>query len=172
MDGSGGEGRTLARASMGGPWRLLAAAGPVIAASALAGFATTPDTEWYRSLAQPSFAPPPWLFGPVWTVLYVFMIVAGWRLLGAPRTPARDRALALFYGQLVLNAAWSYAFFALQSPAAGLVVLAALTACVLAAIRAFAPIDRVAAALFAPYAAWAGFASALNLGIVVLSAGA
>lgn len=150
--------------------RLAAAAGPVALAYAVAALGTAPGTEWYRSLEQPSFAPPGWAFGPVWTLLYAAMIVAGWRLLGLPASPGRTRALALFYAQLVFNAFWSVAFFTFQSPAAGLVVLCALTALVLAAIRIFHPLDRAASLLFVPYAAWVVFASALNLGIVVLAA--
>jgi len=149
--------------------RLAASAGPVIAAWAIAGLATAPGTEWYRTLEQPSFAPPGWVFAPVWTVLYLAMIVVAWRLLGLPPSRARTGALALFYGQLVLNAFWSVAFFTFQSPVAGLVVLTALTACVLAAIYAFAQLDRASSLLFTPYAAWVAFASALNLGIVVLA---
>lgn len=149
--------------------RLAASAGPVILAWASAGLATAPGSEWYRSLEQPSFAPPGWVFGPVWTLLYVGMIIAAWRLLGLEASRERTRALVLFYAQLLLNALWSFAFFAFQSPAAGLVVLAALTALVLAAIRVFAPLDRTAALLFVPYAAWVVFASALNLGILVLA---
>ncbi|MCG6121753.1 MAG: tryptophan-rich sensory protein [Microvirga sp.] len=150
--------------------RLAAAAGPVVAAWAIAGLATAPGTEWYRDLPQPSFAPPGWVFAPVWTLLYLAMIAVAWRLLGLEPSRERSRALALFYGQLVLNALWSVAFFTFQSPVAGLVVLAALTACVLAAIRVFAPLDRTSSLLFTPYAAWVVFASALNLGIVVLAA--
>ncbi|MCC5979889.1 MAG: tryptophan-rich sensory protein [Salinarimonas sp.] len=149
--------------------RLAAAILPVVAAWGFAALATTPGTAWFQTLEKPFFNPPNWVFGPVWTLLYLAMIYAAWRILGLPASRRRQRALVLFYVQLGFNALWSVAFFTLQSPGFGLVVIAILLALILAMIVAFRPLDRVAAWLMVPYALWVAYASALNLGIVVLA---
>jgi len=115
-----------------------------------------------RERARPSWAPPGWLFGPVWITLYTSMAVAAWLVWRRPASVERTRALRWFAVQLALNAAWSPVFFGLRSLAGGLVVIAALLAAIVATIRAFAPCSRPAAALLVPYLAWVGFASALN----------
>lgn len=148
--------------------RLAAAALPVLTAWGAAALGTPAGMDWYQTLQKPAFTPPGWVFGPVWTVLYAVMIYVAWRLLGLAPRSERTRALVIFYGQLVLNAGWSFAFFFAQSPIGGLVVIGALTAFVLAAIWAFWRIDRVSAILFIPYALWLFFAGAINLGIVIL----
>ncbi len=155
--------------SLSGWSRLAAAALPVLAAWGAASLGTPAGTAWFQALPKPGFTPPGWVFGPVWTILYVIMIYCAWRILGLPRSREQTRALVLFYAQLVLNAAWSFAFFVVQSPLAGFVVIAALFGVVVAAILAFWRIDRVSAALFIPYAAWLAYAGAVNLGIVVLA---
>jgi translocator protein len=149
--------------------RLAAAALPVLAAWGAASLGTPAGMGWYQALDKPAFTPPGWVFGPVWTVLYAMMIYVAWRLLGLAPSRGRTRALVIFYVQLVLNAAWSFAFFYAQSPIGGLVVIAALTACVLAAIVAFWKVDRLCGMLFIPYALWLFFAGAINLGIVILA---
>jgi len=149
--------------------RLAAAILPVLAAWAVAGIATAPGMAWYQELERPFFTPPDWLFGPVWTVLYLAMMVAAWRVLGLQPSRPRHRAMTLFYLQLCFNALWSIAFFTLQSPPFGLIVIAVLLALILAMIVAFRPLDRIAAWLMVPYALWVAYASALNLGIVVLA---
>jgi tryptophan-rich sensory protein len=128
---------------------------------------TTPNIPtWYAGLAKPSFTPPNGAFGPVWGLLYLGMMIAAWRLLSlAPWQRGRGAALAAFYLQLALNAAWSWAFFGLHSPLAGLVVILPLLALILETIRRFRPLDRVAAALLVPYALWVAYATALNAGI-------
>ncbi|HSP25956.1 MAG TPA: TspO/MBR family protein [Saliniramus sp.] len=149
--------------------RLAAAVLPVLLTWGAASIGTPAGMDWYQTLTKPDFTPPGWVFGPAWTLLYAFMIYVAWRLLGLPESRGRTRALVIFYGQLVLNAGWSFAFFYAQSPIGGLVVIAALTACVLAAIRVFWPIDRLSGILFIPYALWLFFAGAINLGIVILA---
>ncbi|MBX3250756.1 MAG: tryptophan-rich sensory protein [Myxococcales bacterium] len=152
------------------PLRVALSALPVVLVGWGGSFATRPRIEsWYEALAKPSFTPPNWLFGPAWAVLYVAMGIAAYRLWSRPPSPPRRRALALFYAQLALNGAWSFAFFGAQSPELGLVVILPLLALILVCIRLFWPIDRAAAALFAPYAAWVGFATALNVAIMVLN---
>jgi translocator protein len=152
------------------PWlRLAAAALPVIAAWGAASLATPAGTAWFQELPKPGFTPPAWMFGPVWTVLYLMMIYVAWRILGLPASRGRSRALVIFYLQLVVNAAWSFAFFVGQSPIAGLVVIGLLTALVLGAIVAFWRVDRPSGVLFIPYAAWLLYAGAINLGIVLMT---
>jgi benzodiazapine receptor len=141
----------------------------------LAGFIgsifTTPKIGgWYAGIIKPSFNPPNWLFGPVWTALYVMMAIAlylVWRKgLAAKGVKV---ALAVFLIQLALNTLWSYAFFGAQSPLAGLVVIVALWSMIAASIAAFAPISRAAAALLVPYILWVSFASILNASIYLLN---
>ena len=90
------------------------------AAGALGALVT--DAAWYRELARPSWAPPGWVFGPVWLTLYTMMGVAAWRVWRTPSGPARSRALGWFAAQLALNAAWTPVFFGLRSLGGGLVV--------------------------------------------------
>jgi benzodiazapine receptor len=141
----------------------------------LAGFVgsifTTPKIGgWYAGIAKPSFNPPNWIFGPVWTALYAMMAIAlylVWRKgLAAKGVKV---ALAVFFVQLALNTLWSYAFFGAQSPLAGLVVIVALWAMIAASIAAFAPISRAAAMLLVPYILWVSFASILNASIYSLN---
>src|ERR1700733_8881267 len=89
---------------------------PVVAAVLLGQAATFPNlAPWYADLAKPSFNPPNWIFGPVWTTLYVLMAIAVWRVLGASASQKRA-ALNLFFVLLALNAAWSWLFFGLHNP--------------------------------------------------------
>lgn len=122
--------------------------------------------EWYASLEKPWFNPPNWIFGPVWTVLYVLIGIAGaigWN------SAARGPLTTVWVVQLLLNGAWSLSFFAMQQPGLALAVVLAL----LAAIIVFAALARrparLAAILFLPYAAWVSFASVLNAAIVYLN---
>jgi tryptophan-rich sensory protein len=165
-------GEVLRRPEPAPAWqRLLLALVPVVAAGALGSIATTPQIPtWYAGLTKPGFTPPNWLFGPVWTVLYGMMAYAAWRILSLPvGTPGRLGALAVFFAQLALNAAWSWAFFGAQSPAAGLLVIVALVAAIGLTIRAFWPLDRAAAWLLVPYAAWVAYATALNAEVLRLN---
>jgi len=116
--------------------------------------------RWYAGLNAPSFAPPAWVFGPAWTLLYALM---GWAaFLAWRRAGLRSRALALFAGQLALNAAWTPVFFGMRRPGAALVVILALWAAILATLLAFRAVDRRAGRLLVPYLAWVTFAACLN----------
>lgn len=117
---------------------------------------------WYRDLARPSWAPPGWLFGPVWLTLYTAMAIAAWLVWRGPSGPARTSALTWFGVQLALNAAWSPVFFGLRSLGGGLIVIIALLVAIAITIARFAPRSRLAAGLLVPYLAWVGFATALN----------
>lgn len=129
------------------------------------GFATMPG-EWYAALEKPSFNPPNWIFGPVWTTLYVLIAIAGWRTWRS----ARDSlAMKLWWMQVVLNFAWSPVFFGAHQIGAALAIILALLVTILAFITTAWRRDRIAAILFAPYAAWVGFASLLNGSIFALN---
>lgn len=144
---------------------------PVLAASIAGAWVTAPAIPaWYAGLAKPWFTPPNWLFGPAWTLLYVLMAYAYWRVLTHDRPLSNKRAaIGAFLVQMFLNGLWSFAFFGWRSPGAGLAVIAALWLAILATIMFFARIDRMAAWLLAPYLAWTAFASALNLGVFLLN---
>lgn len=137
----------------------------VVGGGLVIGFITLPG-EWYASLAKPVFNPPNWIFGPVCTVLYVLIAIAGWRIW---QHDAGGGAMKLWWAQLVLNFAWSPIFFGAQKPAIGLVVIIALLATIVLLIRAAHRDDRLAAGLFVPYALWVAFATLLNASIIILN---
>jgi translocator protein len=134
-----------------------------IAVGGLAGFATASSvSDWYPALNKPSWTPPGWLFGPVWTVLYVMIAVAGWLVWLKPDSKG---ALLLWSGQLLLNFAWSFLFFGARSPGLGLMCIIAMWLAIAATIFAFALKSRPAAFLLVPYLMWVSFAMALNTAI-------
>jgi tryptophan-rich sensory protein len=140
---------------------------PVVVASLLGSAVTVPQIAgWYAGLAKPPFNPPNWIFAPVWTALYALMALAVFRILRTPvGTPGRRRALLAYHLQLLVNVAWSFAFFGANSPLAGLIVILPLLAAIIATIAAFRPLDRLGANLLWPYVAWVGFATLLNASI-------
>lgn len=152
--------------------RALLSVGAVAAAGALGSVVTRPNIPtWYAGLAKPGFTPPNWAFAPAWTFLYVLMAYAAWRVLSLPaRTAGRSGALAAFFVQLALNAGWSCAFFGLQNPLAGMIVIALLLGAIVLTIRRFGALDRVASLLLVPYLAWVAYASALNFEVWRLNA--
>jgi len=144
-----------------------------VALAQLAGAtgAVLTDASWYRSLERPSWAPPGWVFGPVWIALYTMMGVAAWLIWRRRDAPARGEALTWFGVQLALNAAWTPIFFGLRSPGGGLAVIVALWLAIAATIACYRRCSRVAAWLMVPYLAWVTFATALNAAIVVRVSG-
>lgn len=140
---------------------------PVIVASLLGQWATYPNlVSWYAGLIKPSFNPPNWIFAPVWTALYLLMAYAVWRILKvADRDAERRKALALFFLQLAFNAGWSWLFFALNNPLAGLLNIVPQSLLILATIVRFRRLDLVAALCLVPLAVWVAFASVLNFEI-------
>lgn len=144
-----------------------AAVFPVAHAAVIGNLATIPNlTPWYAGLAKPGFNPPNGVFGPVWTLLYLMMATAFWRVLRLPvATPGRRAGIGWFLVQMALNAAWSVAFFGFHSPLAGVIVIGWLIVALAATIRAFAGLDRLAAALMVPCLAWVSFAAVLNTAV-------
>lgn len=132
-------------------------------AASLGSIATTPNIPtWYATLAKPQWNPPNWLFGPVWTLLYICMAVAAWLVWrqGSPRTP-----LTLFTVQLMLNAAWSWLFFWFHLPGAAFVEILVLLVAIAATTLAFWLRSKGAGILMLPYLGCVAFASVLNLAI-------
>ena len=120
-----------------------------------------PPAEWYLSIAKPSWNPPAWVFGPVWSTLYVLMGVAAWRVWRGAHAE-RGTALSLWWTQLALNALWSPLFFGMRRLDFALLEILVLLAAIVATARAFWRIDRAAGVLLAPYIAWVAFAAFLN----------
>jgi tryptophan-rich sensory protein len=139
----------------------------VAATSVLGQLATFPNlAPWYAGLIKPSFNPPNWIFGPVWTTLYVLMAFAVWRILRlSEASAARRLALTLFFIQLALNAAWSWMFFGANNPLLGVINIVPQFLVILATIVAFHRLDGLAAWCLMPLAAWVAFASVLNIAI-------
>ncbi|MDO8581755.1 MAG: TspO/MBR family protein [bacterium] len=132
---------------------------------------TTPSIPtWYAGLARPSFSPPNWIFGPVWTTLFALMGIAAflvWRRgLGEPGV---KRALIIFDVQLVFNLLWSIIFFGLHNPGGALIEIIILWLAILTTIIAFAKISRPAAWLLVPYILWVSFAGYLNYAIWMIN---
>jgi tryptophan-rich sensory protein len=125
-------------------------------------------STWYPTLVKPAWTPPGWLFGPVWTVLYVMIAFSGWFIYRAESSPNRTLAL-VFYGiQLALNFIWSFLFFSLQSPLLGLIDIVLLCIFIsLTIVKAF-PLTRLGSLLLVPYLIWVLYATSLNAGIWVL----
>lgn len=119
-------------------------------------------STWYAELLKPTFAPPNWLFAPVWNLLYFMMTVAFYLVLLKSDSKAKKRAVYIFYAQLLLNVLWSAVFFGLQSPLAGVIVIAVLIATIVLTIKYFKRISPRSALLLYPYLLWVCFASYLN----------
>jgi translocator protein len=138
-----------------------------VGAGLAASFATMQSVvEWYPTLQKPSWTPPNWLFGPMWTLLYILMAVAAWLVW---RSGNARTALLLFFGQLFLNIAWSFLFFGARSPVLGLLDIVMLWLAIAATIFAFSMRSRLAAFLMVPYLCWVSLATALNAAIVMLN---
>jgi translocator protein len=121
---------------------------------------------WYRRLNKPSFNPPDGVFPVVWTILYSLIAISGWRVWQQRNSEERDAALRLWVAQLLANAEWSRLFFGEHLPAWSLADVLALESAVVRYIAEARKVDKTAAALFVPYAAWVGFAALLNEEIV------
>ena len=155
------------------PAKLVAA----IAISEIAGFIGSLFSgpgiaSWYSTLNKPSFTPPDWVFMPVWIVLYFFMGIALYLVWEKGLKDKKiEKAIFIFAVQLALNVAWSYAFFGLQSPLYGLVIIGVLWGTIVETILKFRPISNTAGLLLLPYILWVSFALVLNFSIWMLNPG-
>jgi tryptophan-rich sensory protein len=138
------------------------------AVSGIGGLFTAPSIgTWYATIRKPTWTPPGWLFGPVWTLLYAMMAVSAWIVW---RKVGFGTALVVFAIQLALNGIWSPVFFGAHAIGGGLVVIVALWCAIAATILVFWPVSVLAAMLLLPYIAWVSFATALNAAIWRLNA--
>ena len=134
-----------------------------ISAGLGAAFTVASVGGWYQTLAKPSWNPPDWLFGPVWTALYFLMAVAAWLVWRGHGWNAAKTALNWFVIQLALNVFWSFVFFGLQRPGLAFAEIIVLWLSIVATCLAFQAKSRTAALLLVPYLAWTSFAAILNL---------
>lgn len=145
-------------------------AAPLLAGLIGSSFTFSEIPNWYAHLVRPTLAPPNWVFGPVWTTLYILMGIAMflvWKK-GIETKYVRG-SLTVFYGQLILNALWSIVFFGGHDPLGGFVVIVLLWLSILACIGFFSKVSRTAAWLLVPYLVWVSFASYLNFSIFMLN---
>lgn len=153
------------------PLKIFLCALVCLAVGGLSGVATANNlADWYLTLRKPFFNPPNWIFGPMWTLLYILM---GWAAAliwdaGLHRTDVKN-GLILFTVQLIFNGLWSLAFFGWHSPALGLLVILTLWVLIYLCIIWFKEIDATASKLMWPYLAWVSFATLLNAAILVLN---
>ncbi len=152
--------------SAGPAWVGLAGWLVVTAIAAVAGGAASVNARtYYAALVQPAWAPPGWLFGPVWTTLYVLMGVAAWMVWRVGGFGAARAALSLYLVQLVLNALWTWLFFAWHRGALAFAEIVLLWIVIAATLVAFWRVRPLAGALLVPYLLWVSFASALNYAV-------
>jgi benzodiazapine receptor len=155
--------RYSVRAQAGGlvGWLLVS-----FAAAAVGGFASAGAGDFYRQLHRPGWAPPGWVFGPVWSVLYTLQGVSAWLVWREREAGGRRRvALAVFLAQLAANALWSWLFFAWHRGGLAFGEVVVLLAMIGATAALFWRVRRLAGALLLPYLMWVGFATALTYAI-------
>lgn len=151
--------------------RFLASLGICFFASYIGSALTMPSIlTWYTQINKAPFNPPNWIFGPVWTILFLLMGISFYLIWEKGLTNNNIKlAVVLFFLQLVLNVAWSAAFFYYHSPLGAYIVIVALWLSILAMIVSYWPISILAAVLQIPYLLWVSFASILNLFVVLLN---
>jgi tryptophan-rich sensory protein len=138
-------------------------------AGIVGSLATFPEiTGWYVFLIKPFFAPPNWLFGPVWITLYLLMGIALW-LVWEKGLKKAKKAMQLFAAQLALNSLWSIVFFGFHSPLGGFIVIVLLWYLIFLCMMRFSKISKKAGWLLVPYLAWVSLASLLNFAILLLN---
>lgn len=139
------------------------------AAAIGSSFTASSVGDWYPTLARPTWAPPDWVFGPVWTVLYALMAVAAWLVWRQRGIRGASVALGLYAGQLIANAAWSVLFFGLRDVRAAFADIVVLWVLIVLTLVAFWRRSFVAGLFITPYLAWVSFAALLNGAIWVLN---
>ncbi|TFV95751.1 tryptophan-rich sensory protein [Algoriphagus kandeliae] len=137
---------------------------PQIVGGTGAYFTITSIGSWYQTINKPSFNPPNWLFGPVWTTLYILMGIACY-LIWKSDHPQKKSLLTLYFVQLALNGIWSPAFFGMESPPLGLIIILPLLVLIIFCVKKFRVISPWASGLMIPYLLWVSFASVLNFSI-------
>ncbi len=135
-----------------------------VATGAIAGYITAGESsgEWFKALNKPSFQPPSWLFGPVWTFLYIMMGIALWKVWNTANSRERNMAITIFFAQLLFNFIWSIIFFSWHSVGLALIDILILWVLILSTIFSFARVSKTSAWLLVPYIVWVSFATILN----------
>jgi tryptophan-rich sensory protein len=143
-----------------------------LGAGGLGAVATTPEIEgWYKTIEKPAWNPPDWIFGPVWTTLYILVAIAAWLVWKPAGFKAAAIPLSLFTLQLLLNIAWSWIFFGMHQPGWAFAEIMVLWLAIVATTVTFFRCSCVAGWLLVPYLAWVSFAAVLNFTIWRLNAG-
>jgi translocator protein len=133
------------------------------AAAAIAGFASASAPEFYQEIIRPSWAPPGWLFGPVWTVLYILMGTAAWLVWRVRGFTGASGTLILFIVQLAFNALWTWLFFVWRQGGLAFAEILLLSVLIAITVRLFWQVSKLAGVMLVPYLVWVCFASALTL---------
>ncbi len=140
-------------------------------AAAIGGAASVNAGSFYAQLVLPAWAPPAWVFGPVWTVLYVMIGIGAWLVWRVDGYRSARRALTLFLAQLALNSLWSWLFFGWHRGALAFADILLLWVLIVATLIAFFRVRALAGWLLVPYLLWVSFASALNFAVWQLNPG-
>lgn len=143
-------------------WGLVVFAAAVIAVAVVGSFAAADAGQQYLSLRRPSWAPPSWLFGPVWALLYLLIALSGWLVW---RRTGLGKEMAVYAAQLILNAAWTPLFFGGDRFGLAFADIAVLWVLIGVTIAVFWPVSKPAAWMLVPYWAWVSFAAALNFAV-------
>ncbi len=147
--------------------------GACLLAGVIGSYFTTPNiATWYETLQKPFFTPPPWVFAPVWATLYILMGISLWLVWREWKSTGISHArcaFTLFFVLLGLNVLWSFLFFGLRSPLAGMIGIIVLWISILATIVVFFRISRTAGLLLIPYIAWVSVAAAINFAVLLLN---
>jgi translocator protein len=150
--------------------RLLLCIALTLIVGGVSGFATATEIKgWYITLQKPSFNPPNYLFGPVWTILYILMGVSLYLIIQTPKSTLRKNAIIAFGIQLFLNFWWSIIFFKMHRLDIALVEIILMWAAIAVTIHLFRKVKPVAGYLQIPYLCWVSFATVLNLALYLLN---
>lgn len=126
-------------------------------------------STWYSTLEKPLFTPPNWIFGPIWSTLYLLMSISLFLVLTSKKSKNKNFGLRLFYFQLILNALWSIVFFGTENISLGFIIILFLWGSIFLTIKVFYRFNRSAGNLLLPYIVWVTIATLLNLGVLLLN---
>ena len=147
-------------------WKLVISLLLPFLASAIGGlFTASSVSTWYVELSKPSFNPPSWIFGPVWTLLFILMGISLYLVYTSPSSKIRTIALILFAVQFVFNVLWSYLFFGINRPDLAFAEIIILLGLIIATTIYFFRVNKISGYLLIPYILWVSFASILNFSI-------
>jgi tryptophan-rich sensory protein len=149
---------------------LIACLALTLGVGAIAGIATANSIDsWYSTIQKPSFNPPNYVFGPVWTLLYILMGISLYMIIIAPPHPLKRKAIILFILQLFFNFCWSFIFFSFHELLWASVEIIVLWVLILLTIIQFSKINKIAPWLLVPYLAWVSFATRLTFSVYFLN---